>query len=608
MSRMEETTGRTHYCGRITEDMIGQRVRLAGWAQKVRDMGGLNFIDLRDRFGVVQVVCEGGDALVASRDVKLESVVGVVGKVRPRPEGMVNVDRATGAVEVVAQELEILNTCAPLPFQIDQAPDASEELRLRYRYLQLRHPDMSRNLEVRHRAAQAARSFLSAREFLEVETPLLIRTTPEGARDYVVPSRVHHGEFYALPQSPQLYKQILMASGVDRYFQLARCLRDEDLRKDRQPEHTQIDLEMSFVSEEDVYKVVEGLMAEIFARATGVELPLPFPRMSYDEAMNLYGSDKPDVRFGETLHDVDDLVPGCGFGVFESTLEQGGTVRCLNARGLGDWSRKQVDELEALARKYGAAGLARTKVGGEGFETGIAKFLAAPFQQALAERTGAVAGDLLLFVAAPWRTAVESLGQVRLAVAERAGWIPEDAWAMLWVHDFPLFEATPAGGWTACHHMFTQPRSADEARLEEDPGGARARLYDLVCNGVELGSGSIRIHRRELQEQVFRIAGMSPEEWEAKFGFFLEALGYGAPPHGGIALGLDRIVMLLTGSPSLREVIAFPKTTLAASPLDHSPGPISAEQLAELHLMVTPREEAPAAAADTPPDPAETGG
>ncbi len=582
---------RTHRCGLIREEHAGREVRLAGWVDKIRDMGGVIFVWLRDRWGLVQVIFETTELADAAKAVKLESVIAVRGAVRLRPEGMVNESLATGAVEVVAADLEVLNPCVPLPFQVDQAGQASDELRLKYRYIDLRRPHMLANLTVRHRAVQAVRAFLAERDFLEIETPLLIKTTPEGARDYVVPSRVRAGAFYALPQSPQLYKQILMVAGVDRYYQFPRCLRDEDLRKDRQPEHTQIDLEMSFIDQEDVFTVVEGMMTRLCGEAAGLEIATPFPRLTYAEAMSRYGSDKPDLRFACEIQDLDAAAPGCGFGVFEKAVAGGGVVRALFAPGLAGYSRKQIGELEDLAKRHGVAGLAFTKIGAEGPEGGIAKFLGGDFRAALADRPDCNEGDLALFAAGEPSSVLPALGAVRQELAAREGWIPEGAWALAWVLRFPLFERDPeGGGWTACHHMFSMPEAADLPLLDEDPGAVHGQLYDLVCNGVELGSGSIRVHRRDIQEKIFGIVGMERPEFEEKFGFLLEALERGAPPHGGIALGLDRIVMLLTGSPSLRDVIAFPKTNLATSPLDGAPGGISEAQLAELGLKIVARE------------------
>ncbi len=591
---------RTHGCGTLRPELAGTTVRLAGWVHRLRDHGGVIFIDLRDRSGVAQVVFRPGDGgreelAARARTLGSEYVLAVEGRVAARPAAMVNPNLPTGGVEVEAARLLVLNDSQTPPFVLDDEPSASEELRLEYRYLDLRRPELSTVIGLRHRAAQAARRFLDGQGFWEIETPLLVRPTPEGARDYLVPSRVHPGSFYALPQSPQLYKQLLMVSGMDRYFQLARCLRDEDLRADRQPEHTQIDLEMSFVGEEDVFSLVEGLMAALWRDALGVDVAVPFERLRYREAMDRFGSDKPDLRFDFPIVDVSELAAGSGFKVFEDTVAGGGVVRLLNYAGGGALSRREQDELEALAKRYGAKGLARAKVAQDGLEGGPSKFLAADRQRRLIELAGGAEGDLLCFVADRRETASRALGALRSRLGGE--WLqrnPEAAkvWRFLWVTEFPLFERDPATGQVApAHHMFTMPVEEDLPYLREDPERVRGRLYDLVLNGTELGSGSVRIHRRDVQQAVMDVVGITAAEAERKFGFLLKAFQYGAPPHGGIGLGFDRIVMLMAGRASLRDTVAFPKTTSAASLVDDCPAPVADEDLRELHVRIDPPRE-----------------
>ncbi len=578
---------RTHYCGAIGREQIGTRVVLEGWVNRRRDLGGLIFLDLRDREGLVQVVIDpGSPAYGESEKVRAEYVVRVSGEVRARPEDQVNPRLRSGAVEVFAETLEILAPAKTPPFALDAGwrgeaeAVVSEELRLKYRYLDLRRKAMFERLRLRHRVEKAIWDFLDREGFLYVETPMLTRSTPEGARDFLVPSRLEPGSFYALPQSPQLFKQMLMVSGVDRYFQLARCFRDEDLRKDRQPEFTQLDLEMSFVDPEDIYDLNERLLAHVFQEALGVEIPRPFPRLPYREAMDRYGSDKPDVRFGLELEDVSRFFAESDFQVFRGVLEAGGVIKALVVpKAL---SRKQITALEDEAKRHGAKGLAWTRVEEGGPSGGIAKFVPEQLLRALDARPGST----LLFVADAWATAVTALGAVRSLIADMLE-LPREGWAFLWVVDFPLLEwDEEAGRWTYMHHPFTMPHPDDLDRLEADPASARALAYDLVLNGVEIGGGSIRIHRPDIQQRVFTLLGISEAEARAKFGFFLEALAYGAPPHGGIAWGLDRLLALMSGAPSIREVIPFPKNKTGKDPLTGAPGPVDAEQLSEIGIRV----------------------
>ena len=581
---------RTHHCGELGAEDIGKEVVLMGWVQRRRDHGGVIFVDLRDREGLTQVVFnpDVNSAVHAkAHAIRSEYVLGVRGKVDPRPEGMVNPKLKTGAIEVMVDELKILNAAATPPFLIEDHIEVSENVRLSHRHQDLRRPALQRNLIARHRAAAAIRQHLNDSGFLDIETPFLTRSTPEGARDYLVPSRVNQGQFYALPQSPQIFKQLLMISGFDRYYQIVRCFRDEDLRADRQPEFTQIDLEMSFSGEEDVMAIAEAMMAKVFKDVRDLSISTPFPRLSHAEALDRYGLDKPDTRFDLHLADISDIVAVSEFKVFADAVKKGGVVKVLNAKGCIDMSRKEIDDLTAYAAVYRAKGLAWIKVRDNEWQSPIAKFFSEEQKAAMAERTDMQPGDLVLFVADQSKIANEALGQLRNHLADRLGLIDENTYNFVWITHFPLMEYDETEKrYQALHHPFTAPLEEDYPLLEKDPLAVKSRAYDLVLNGAEVGGGSIRIHNRQLQERVFQSLGLTSEEYEEKFGFLLSALDSGAPPHGGIAFGFDRLMAILCAEPSIRDVIAFPKTQKAACLLTGAPATAAREQLDELSIRL----------------------
>ncbi|MGO9850540.1 MAG: aspartate--tRNA ligase [Steroidobacteraceae bacterium] len=583
---------RSHYCGQVDEQLLGREVTVAGWVHRRRDHGGVIFVDLRDREGLLQIVFHPEAAAVFAEAERLrnEFVVSVTGTVRERPAGTVNPQLASGKVELIARSIELLNRSEPLPFQLDE--QVGEEVRLRYRYLDLRREVMSQRLRLRHRLTRSMRGYLDAHGFIDLETPMLTKATPEGARDYLVPSRTHPGKFFALPQSPQIFKQLLMIAGFDRYYQIVRCFRDEDLRADRQPEFTQLDIETSFLSQDEIMSLMEGLVRHFFREVLATALPQPFARLSYAEAMRRYGSDKPDLRIPLELSDVADLVRDCDFKVFAAPAKDTeGRVAALRVPGGGALARSVIDEYTAYVARYGAKGLAYIKVnerarGRDGLQSPIVKFLSDAALAGILERTAATDNDLIFFGADRAAVVNDALGALRIRIGHDMKLV-EAGWRPLWVFDFPMFEwEREAKRWVAMHHPFTAPKDPDPAALRAAPGAALAKAYDMVLNGAEIGGGSVRIHRQEMQSTVFELLGIAADEAQKKFGFLLDALKFGAPPHGGIAFGLDRLAMLMTGADSIREVIAFPKTQTAADPLTDAPTEVSEAQLRELHVRV----------------------